>query len=84
MQINVSKNWRADSALWRPAVCHMILPIFTISRFQQFPNQLDEPRVFDFSVDDAHQRRMVYVVKIAFHVTLYEPADTIEARFDGF
>ena len=84
MQVNIRKNWRADSALRCSAICQMIPPIFTISRFEQFPNQLDEPCVFDFAVDDAHQRRMVYVIKTAFDVALHEPADAIEAFLIDF
>ena len=41
-----------------------------------------EAHIFDFTVDDAHQRRMVYVVKTAFDVSFHKPADTVEALFD--
>ena len=82
MQINVGEKRRHNPTLRCAAVCGMIFPIFHISCFQKFVNELNKPCVLDFFSDHTDQYMMIYVVEAAFNIPFDKPACATKFSLD--
>ena len=81
MQIDVGKERRNDTTLWSATVGFVVFPILQISGFQKFVNQLHQPGILDFVMNQAHKNIMVDIIEATFDVAFNKPPYTIKLSF---
>ena len=74
MQIDVGKKRRHNAALRGTTVSFVVFPIFQISSFQEFVNQLYNTGIFDFTLNQTF-------IKAPLDVPLHELPHTVEFHF---
>ena len=52
IQVDICEYGRNDAALRTAGVGSMVLPVLHITGFQEFPNELNQPSVFNLGVYD--------------------------------
>ena len=75
IEVDIRQNWANQRPLRGAGIGVVILPIFHISRFQEFPDQADEMLIRNAPAQYLHQHMMVNVVKTSFDITLNKPFD---------
>ena len=73
MQVDICQQGTEDTALWRSAVCAVVLPILQVTCFQPHPQEVEQSTILNVSCKDLHQDFMVDVIEASANVAFNEP-----------